>query len=242
MVHEALPGAGALDEAGEPNRDRVVTRLVYPTATGARSTIGYCDVGGSRHDGSWLPNEGGEVMPTQPEIALFDAFRRRGPLHDLGLRYPIPMPAFHRGHVEVDIHARYDRVQHVVVEYDGEYWHGGSTDVSDAHKTRALLHAGYLVVRVRDRCDPLQLGQPGLLQVLIDAGRMLEDHQAQAIVAHVTDWLDGQQYREASQPVALRDAAPTPSTRRPWERRQFGVRFSLRPDEEADLDGSPDRT
>lgn len=176
-------------------------------------------------------------MATQPEIALFDALRRCGPLHDLGLRYPIPMPAFHRGHVEVDIHARYDRVQRVVVEYDGEYWHGGAADVSDAHKTRALLHAGYLVVRVRDRCGPLRLGQPGLLQVLIEAGRTLEDHQAQAIVAQITDWLDGQQYREASQPVVLGDAVPTPSTRRPWDRRQLGVRFSLRPDEEDDLDG-----
>ncbi|WP_420366964.1 hypothetical protein [Curtobacterium sp. L1-20] len=173
-------------------------------------------------------------MPTQPEVALFETLRRRGRLYDLSLHYPIPMPAFHHGHVEVDIHGRYDRVQHVVVEYDGEFWPGGPADVSDAHKTRALLHAGYLVVRVRDHCDALRLRQPGLLQVLIEAGRTFEEHQASAVIASITDWLDHREYREASYPVIPEDAAPTPPNRRPREPRTTGVRFDFPPGEKDD--------
>lgn len=77
----------------------------------------------------------------------------------------------------------------VAVEYDGEYWHAGKADV-DIAKTRALLDAGYLVIRVRENeLDYLPLQDHRLLQLQHrwSAGAQGMDVTVEAI----EHWLEG---------------------------------------------------
>lgn len=53
----------------------------------------------------------------------------------------------------------------VVLEYDGSYWHSTKAEV-DTAKTKALLSAGALAVRVREQPLPLlDINHPRLLQL-----------------------------------------------------------------------------
>lgn len=69
----------------------------------------------------------------------------------------LPISWRNRSKLNVDIIGEY-RNQPIVVEYDGWYWHSGQIKkdsvtpmLRDSAKTQALLDAGYLVVRIREK-------------------------------------------------------------------------------------------
>ena len=75
------------------------------------------------------------------------------------------VPTTRRDYSRVDILAVLSDGRKLVVEYDGAYWHSDKSEM-DAAKTRSLLDAGYLVVRVREAKLPaLDLEDPNLLQI-----------------------------------------------------------------------------
>ena len=85
----------------------------------------------------------------------------------------------------------------VSIEYDGEYWHhGAKRRTGDDSKTRALLAAGYSVVRVRETgLTALDIDDPGLLQ-LDFVYRPGTDAQIEASLAPtvtaIMSWLEDQ--------------------------------------------------
>jgi len=73
----------------------------------------------------------------------------------------------------------------VVVEYDGQFWHGTKFD-KDTAKTLALLDAGFWVVRVREGNLPnLETSHANLLQV-----RRLIRNPVESTLAEIVDWID----------------------------------------------------
>lgn len=84
--------------------------------------------------------------------------------------------------VDVDGHA-------LVIEYDGAYWHASPEKiVTDERKTRDLLAAGYVVVRLReDDLPPLAIAHPRYreLRVYSTAPR------PRAVMEEIRDWVRG---------------------------------------------------
>lgn len=80
--------------------------------------------------------------------------------------------------------------QPVVVEYDGRGWHeGDSREAVDAEKTRNLLGAGYVVVRVREgRLPHLPIEHPALMQLSHRWSN--KDEDLAPLVDDITAWLD----------------------------------------------------
>lgn len=78
--------------------------------------------------------------------------------------------------------------RHVVVEYDGAYWHGTESKMLvDQRKTADLLAAGYRVVRLReDGLPPLPLKHDDLLQLNVHSTVPRPD----AVMDRVREWLD----------------------------------------------------
>lgn len=81
----------------------------------------------------------------------------------------VPVPTQRTRHSSVDIlgRLRFGDQLNLVVEYDGARWHRENVD-RDLRKTSALLDAGYVVIRLRDRLRdrlaPLELWHPNLHQ------------------------------------------------------------------------------
>lgn len=73
--------------------------------------------------------------------------------HDYTDRLPIPFRSFKT--MSVDSVFNYGEKK-VVVEYDGSYWHKDSLE-KDYEKTKILLDAGYLVVRIREQSSSIKL-------------------------------------------------------------------------------------
>ena len=91
----------------------------------------------------------------------------------------------------------------VAVEYDGSHWHGAKLDKPgkrtrlsrDVEKTRALLAAGYLVVRIRENELPhLPIEHPDLRQISFTIPGMITDAKRAALVkpavAKIMGWLE----------------------------------------------------
>lgn len=67
----------------------------------------------------------------------------------------------------VDIVAETKHGSHVAFEYDGAYWHADKVEI-DTAKSRDLLAAGYLVVRLRERpLPPIPVIAPGYLEISV---------------------------------------------------------------------------
>lgn len=76
--------------------------------------------------------------------------------------------------------------QLLLIEYDGAYWHAGKS-VVDAAKTRDLLAAGALVVRLREEPLPfLALTDPRLLQLAVPPG----PHNLNDVLEDVRSWAE----------------------------------------------------
>lgn len=73
----------------------------------------------------------------------------------------------------------------IVVEYDGQFWHGTKFD-KDTAKTLALLDAGFWVVRVREGNLPnLAVSHANLLQV-----RRLMRSPVESTLPEIVDWVE----------------------------------------------------
>ncbi|WP_460867217.1 zinc-ribbon domain-containing protein [Nocardioides pakistanensis] len=128
-----------------------------------------------------------------PECALAGTSRTEQSLHEaLLVRWP---EAEHRVRVRVPERVRPFEVdirhRDLVVEYDGSYFHRGADALErDAAKTRALLNAGFVVVRVREQSNhalsDLPLVHERLVQLSHRYGDSVED-LARAIVDRVAE-------------------------------------------------------
>lgn len=78
----------------------------------------------------------------------------------------------------------------LIIEYDGAYWHGSDRDIEvDLRKTRDLLAAGHLVVRLREEGLPtLQIDHCDYLEITVYSAA---PHPAVAM-SEVLDWVDRQ--------------------------------------------------
>lgn len=95
-----------------------------------------------------------------------------------------------RARMNVDVFATTSRTnQPVVVEYDGQFWHNNElTRKRDMDKTRALLDAGYLVVRIREGDLPfLPIEHENLLQV--QCWWLREEDELIDTVVEIEAWL-----------------------------------------------------
>lgn len=83
-----------------------------------------------------------------------------------------------------------DTGQPVVIEYDGSYWHRGEDrEAIDMEKTRALLNAGYYVVRVRENQLPELPIQDARLRQLDYTWQRGDDNLVD-LVEQIEIWLD----------------------------------------------------
>jgi predicted RNA-binding Zn-ribbon protein involved in translation (DUF1610 family) len=72
----------------------------------------------------------------------------------------------------------------LLIEYDGAYWHAPKA-VVDKAKTRDLLLAGALVVRLREEPLPLlELSDPRLLQIVVPSG----PHNLSDVLEQIRSW------------------------------------------------------
>jgi len=86
----------------------------------------------------------------------------------------------------IDIIAQTPDKRKVAVEYDGEYWHRGTSD-KDIRKTSILLEMGYIVFRVREApLSHLELDHPNLHQLTFNP---VKGKTAQDVSSTVTDIL-----------------------------------------------------
>lgn len=102
------------------------------------------------------------------EIRLRDALRAAlaGSAEIEAGEATVPVAHGRRAYSRVDVLAQLQDGRELVVEYDGSYWHQDKLE-SDRAKTLALLNAGYLVVRVREKgLEPLGLKHGHLREVL----------------------------------------------------------------------------
>lgn len=74
----------------------------------------------------------------------------------------------------------------LLIEYDGSYWHAPKAVVDEA-KTRDLLMAGALVVRLREEPLPLlELADPRLLQIVVPSG----SHNLSEVLEQIRSWAE----------------------------------------------------
>lgn len=125
----------------------------------------------------------------------------------LEVPYTLPdSPRPNRTTITSDIAATHTPTgQPVVIEYDGDYYHRQPEQVAtDLAKTKGLLAAGYLVVRVREYPLPsLQLAHPRLLQISARYSREAADFLPTA--CEVADWCREQkvEHRRTESPVGV---------------------------------------
>lgn len=84
-----------------------------------------------------------------------------------GGTFSLPIHWRTRTYMRVDMSGKHSTVGNIAIEYDGSYYHRSSTQVArDVDKTKALLEAGYFVVRIRENDLPhLPMESPRLLHV-----------------------------------------------------------------------------
>ena len=97
-----------------------------------------------------------------------------------------------RASFKVDIEGEWNG-RRVIVEYDGVWWHGNQRSLAvDESKTRALLEAGYVVVRIRENALPfLAIRDPRLLQLTyrnVDATPAAKEESVARTTRHVEAW------------------------------------------------------
>jgi ssDNA-binding Zn-finger/Zn-ribbon topoisomerase 1 len=138
-----------------------------------------------RVHGSTCPlcRESGKSMV---ELRHFDALRSAFGEAFSGLA--MRSEAFARRSVWVpDVTVQLDGGRTLLVEYDGSYWHADKADV-DLDKSRDLLAAGALVVRLREWPLPsLGLDSRDYLELLVSSTAPDPD----AAVSAIREWLDG---------------------------------------------------
>jgi hypothetical protein len=120
------------------------------------------------------------------ELRHFDALRSAFGEAFSGLA--MRSEAFARRSVWVpDVTVQLDGGRTLLVEYDGSYWHADKADV-DLDKSRDLLAAGALVVRLREWPLPsLGLDSRDYLELLVSSTAPDPD----AAVSAIREWLDG---------------------------------------------------
>jgi hypothetical protein len=119
------------------------------------------------------------------ELRYFDALRAAFGEAFSGLA--MRSDAFARRSVWVpDVTVQFDRGRALLVEYDGNYWHAGKAEV-DLDKSRDLLAAGALVVRLRERPLPsLGLNSDNYLELPVSSTAPDPD----SVVSAIREWLD----------------------------------------------------
>lgn len=82
--------------------------------------------------------------------------------------------------------------QQIVIEYDGSYWHSFNYSVQrDVDKTKALLEAGFLVVRIREGKLPhLELTDDKLYQINANCGSYKKD--LAETIGKIEEWVISQ--------------------------------------------------
>lgn len=84
----------------------------------------------------------------------------------------------------VDIAAEIDGAK-IVIEYDGGYWHADRVEV-DTRKSRDLLAAGYLIVRLRDQGLPsLGINDPRYAEITVTTSK---NRRPERIVRAISEW------------------------------------------------------
>jgi hypothetical protein len=87
--------------------------------------------------------------------------------------------------------------QKLAIEYDGSYWHADKTDL-DIEKSRDLLAAGYLVIRLREHpLAPLPIDDPNYMEFVVYSAAPMP-HET---IERVREW------------ASSRDEGQAPSTR-----------------------------
>ncbi len=102
-----------------------------------------------------------ELQHHQSAFEIFGNARSGVPIHDDRFK--------HSSRWLVDIACRLPSGVHLVIEYDGSYWHAGKLDV-DAAKSLDLLAADYAVARLREYpLAPLGLDHPRYAEFTVHA-------------------------------------------------------------------------
>lgn len=135
------------------------------------------------------------------ELALRDALRKDGVLSNVATEYNTYLDISNGKikRIAVDIYGEYLHRQ-VVVEYDSWWWHSGSGSKEDpsvprdrdVRKSRAMLDAGILLIRVRERrydakLSFLEIQHENLLQVEFDHIKNGDD--TSAVRKQIYTWL-----------------------------------------------------
>lgn len=130
---------------------------------------------GSRIAGAECP-ECVDSNKSRIELRYFETLRKTFGYGRSGARYE--RPEFSNSW-SVDISLRVNGMD-VAVEYDGKYWHEGKK-ATDGRKSRELLDAGFIVVRVREEgLEPLGIESPRYGEIFVRSGGadFLEDVKA----------------------------------------------------------------
>ena len=98
----------------------------------------------------------------------------------------------------VDILAEHDNTGGIAIEYDGAYWHAPDAKILvDQSKSRDLIAAGYLVVRLReDDLPPLGIDHPRYLEVTVYS---TVPRPAEAI-SKIVQWIGNLDVQESPRP------------------------------------------
>ncbi|MFJ5281853.1 MULTISPECIES: DUF559 domain-containing protein [Streptomyces] len=84
----------------------------------------------------------------------------------------------------VDITVETAGEQKLAIEYDGCYWHADKADL-DIEKSRDLLAAGYLVVRLREHpLPPLPIDDPNYTEFVVYSAMSTPDET----IERVKEW------------------------------------------------------
>lgn len=120
---------------------------------------------GSRIAGAECP-ECVDSNKSRIELRYFETLRKTFGYGRSGARYE--RPEFTNSW-SVDISLRVNGMD-VAVEYDGKYWHEGKK-ATDGRKSRELLDAGFIVVRIREEgLEPLGIESPRYGEIFVRSG------------------------------------------------------------------------
>lgn len=121
---------------------------------------------------------------------LRELLRDTYPQTHLDHRKRLPVSNYIYATTSIDIHVELDLDVHLVVEYDGSYWHKNSQK-RDVEKTHLLLDEGYLVVRIRETnktvLDFLPISHENLLQLKTNFTK--DYSNLSQIVKMITEWV-----------------------------------------------------
>ena len=120
----------------------------------------------------------------------------------------VPVENYLRKTRSVDIDWVEESGKHIVVEYDGCYWHQNKTEY-DTTKTLNLLDNGYIVIRIREQSHlftlgPLNIVHPNFMQLSIVYN--LEDKNLVSAVDNIKDWVKSrraEKWNSVSMPTSV---------------------------------------